>query len=273
MKNNTKTNSFGRIGLLLRMEWQVSRKNILIFTLLSVLVLAGLRELFYNLFVPRIQIGGVDVMSLYQLFSLIFWFYGFILLNKRVNRSDTIDYCQIPAKTCEKYVVLCLYIVFFIFLAWVANQLCYSINFMFHPHIGDAARIERQIFGPVFANGYQILIPWNFSDMKIKEIYLNTASIGISSLIFSLGTTLFCLISFRKTIKALFACMGIGLVFIILIIVLITQVVKSLEGVYEVADIQALAEYLNMVMTTGFVIFGLAFMGLSYYKLKKRQLK
>lgn len=255
-----------RLGLLLKMEWRLNKKNFFLLSVLLILISIGFNLLFFYLepLESRYSSDYNNPLQCFFLFSIGYWLFFFFMLNGRVNRKETISYPVLPARVREKfgsYIIVAFLLLFFL---WVISQFTAGLIFLAHPNLEGPRAFAPLV---VLDNGYQIFNPFLFfSGINRFREGLTSAGFTISFILLSLGMTFLPAVSFRTPIKAILAFWGICIVLVVLFLTIFIPMFDFL------------LENFNSNVSVFFVIFCMAFLGggmlvWSYSRLKNIQLR
>lgn len=280
--NSRPTNVWQRIGLLFAMEWGTQKRNILYVTgTLSVVALAIAILMSVTVNGPMSKEGLSGYMfGFFSLFLMTTIVYTYIAIQRQVNHSKTIAYTIIPASVGEKYAVLLLS--FLLPFIWTIALLAIAILFL-----GILLPSTWTALYDLWMNLFFIehIVPveeaeWATEMLRNLRFYF--ILYNIVGTFCSIAMALWCCINVRGTTQSILAYIGLNAVLgIFSSIVVLPAMVARLsyisysnsanEGEAVVNAIFSPEVWSYQLIILGLV--GILFYILSYFSLKKRQLR
>ncbi len=258
--------SFGRLGLLLKMEWFANRRPVLFFSLLFTAAVFAVQTFFVFLS-GRLTSFFPNPLVTYSVFSIALSLYAFLLINRRMNRSDTVAHTILPATAWEKFIIFLLIYFFFTLLIWACNQLCYTMSYTLSATVTVREVAPAYLwYNPYFASG---IINDFLPSTPLELDAQNMIAMSIATSLYTLGSFLLPAVYMRKNIHALLMAMAMQIVMIM--VVSFTAVsIKETEWLQNTTN--TVAGFI-WTISIPFGVVGLIYLLLSYRIIKNKQLR
>lgn len=280
--NSRPTNVWQRIGLLFAMEWGTQKRNILYVTgTLSVVALAIAILMSVTVNGPMSKEGLSGYMfGFFSLFLMTTIVYTYIAIQRQVNHSKTIAYTIIPASVGEKYAVLLLS--FLLPFIWTIVLLAIAILFLgvFMPSTWTALYdLWMNLF---FIEHIVSVEEAEWAAEMLRNLRFYFILYNIVGTFCSIAMALWCCINVRGTTQSILSYIGLNAVLgIFSSIVVLPAMVARLSYIQYSNSANEGEAVINAVFSPEvwsyqLIILGLVgilFYILSYFSLKKRQLR
>lgn len=276
--NSKPTNTWQRMGLLFRLEWGTQKKNILAVTGTLAIVAFAIAIMINSNSIDTLNKNDLKgfLFSLGCLFFATTGIYTYIAIQKQINSSKVITYTLIPASTREKFIVIALSFLFPI--VWTILLLGVATLFLGILIPSTWAAVKDLWIDISTINIY--VQDAEIEEMIKKLIKYFTISYIISGFTgWALG--LWCSISIKSTTKSILAVIGINaLISFVSSLLILPQIVSRFvyiqqNNITDGKELMSVFSDQSMFVLQVFflLLIGIAFFILSYYSLKKRQLK
>lgn len=262
--------SFGRLGQLLKMEWFANRRSVLLFSLIFTIAVFAVQTFFVFLLDRDWTTFFPNIMSTYPVFSIALTLYGFMLINRRMNRSDTVAHTILPATALEKFIVFVLIYFFFTILIWMCNQLCYTISYT----LSAAVTTLNAAPGFEWHNPFTISDTLRYGSMSSIEALSGFSTgalivIEVSTLLYTLGSYLLPAVYMRKNVPALLMAMAMQIA-MIMVVSFVAVSIKETQWLQNTTD--TVADFI-WIISVPFGLVGLIYLLLAYRTIKRKQLR
>lgn len=162
--------SLKRVFDLIKMEFTILWKEILLFCVIGILAVLAMTTLATRGITSTnaVETSISIVMSGYLSINIfIFGFYYLVRMGRRLHKSDTIAYCSIPATPLERFVSLIGIMVIYFLLSCLTIQIAYIGEGIINPLVFHSPMQAGQLQNFFNINGFLVVNPlFPFSFLK-----------------------------------------------------------------------------------------------------------